>query len=134
MAYNQIFTIGVCTLNDDFEFVRDNPCNIMTLDNEIILCDDIYYPYNYIAGTKIFTVSEEDMFPDYQLKIPIVVHTLYGDFPDIFILNTDGTAHIDNSFYQPTFLTNGIMWNINANFYTPEIGNIYNDGSAPRNY
>lgn len=130
MAYTIIANIGVCDLNDDFEFVQDNPCNLMTLDNEIMLCDDIYYPYAYVAGTTIFTVSDAIMYPDFQMKIPIVIHTFYGDFSDILVLDTDGTAHVDNSFYQPMFLLNGIKWHINANFYTPAIGNIYNDGTS----
>lgn len=65
MAYNIIADLGEYITN----YPVNNKCNILTLDNEIMLCEDIVLS-EYNAGDTILTLSSPKMFPTNDIYIP----------------------------------------------------------------
>ena len=65
MPYNIIADLGEYTTN----YNVSNKCNLFTVDNEIMLCDDIELT-NYIEDSLILTLSNSDMAPDNTILIP----------------------------------------------------------------
>lgn len=64
MAYNVIADLGEYTS----PYNVTNKCNILTMDNEIMLCEDIVL--NSYNGNTILTLSSSGMFPSNNLYIP----------------------------------------------------------------
>ena len=137
MPYTIIGAKGEAVLYDDVntEFENSNPCNLMTLNNIGMLCDDIVID-SYTADNILITFSETNlMSPDYDLKIPVVItkdaSTTPTDSIEILEIHNDGTISLPISLTDAIVHTNGILFHFNSKYYTPAIGNIYDNGTSP---
>lgn len=127
MPYTIIGGIGVMTLADNCEM--NNPANVMTLNNQIMLCGNCTLT-NYIANSTFATLSESDMHPDDDIYIPICVNDASIRIAPLHI-NTSGELSLPFDYTNATVYLNGIQFTSNSKWYTPEIGNIYNNGTSP---
>ena len=126
MAYNRLGNIGVVTTANTVT----NPCNIQTLDNIIMLCDDVEL-INYTADDVILTLSDSSMFPAQDIVFPVCVTEQTGTRTAACTFHDDGTFTLPFSYTSATVHFNGICLHVNSVYYTPTIGNIYNNGSSP---
>lgn len=128
MPYGVIGGIGVMTPGTGV--TMENPCNILSLNNVIYLCDDMQLK-NYTAKSPLATLSEEDFFPSKEAIIPCFLEQ--GGTIELVALHLDmtGQFYLDEDVADGTLHTNGLCLNVNSRYYTPEIGNIYNDSSSP---
>ena len=131
MPYTLIGMIGTITLANNVSCSNSNPCNLMTLNNQVIICDDIEYSGKYIAYSTLFTLSDSSMFPANGIILPISVSTDYGIEQANCYIDSNGQVSVDNSYYNPLFLFNGFTFHVNDKYYNPTIGNIYNNGTSP---
>lgn len=103
-----------------------NKCNILTLNNVVMLCDNVTIT-NYAAGSTFLKLSDESFYPTTPISIPVVVNnelTFLG-------IDASGEFRLPKSYDNATVYLNGIMFSVNSKYYTPEIGNIYNNGTYP---
>lgn len=129
MPYSEIGNIGVMTAVTNASFAHSNNCNFLTLDNIGLICDDISWNGSYVSGTTLFTLTDTNMAPLYEIIIPIQVTSNNETNIEKLHILPNGSANVENSFYNPIFHTSGIQWNVNNKYYTPDIGNI-----DPANY
>lgn len=128
MPYTVIGGIGVMTLADNCEMT--NPANVMTLNNQIMLCGNCTLT-NYTANSTFATLSESDMYPDDDIFIPVVINDTNGVFLAILRISPLGELSLNTSMDNGIVYLNGIQFTSNSKWYTPEIGNIYNNGTSP---
>ena len=129
MAYTVIGGIGVMTLGEGV--TMPNPANVMTLNNQVMLCGDAELS-EYRAGSVIATLSEDSLCPGEDVVIPVCV-TSDGE-TRIAALTVNPLGEISLPFDYANGATvhlNGIQFTANSQYYTPEIGNIYNNGTSP---
>lgn len=136
MPYTIIGAIGECTLDDttNYAFINSNPCAFMTLNNIVMFCDDVEIK-NYTAETAILELPESSMFPAFDVLFPVIV-TDKSTTPNqisqtIAKAKNDGTIVLLESFTHAVVHLNGQNFHANSKYYTPTIGNIYNNGSSP---
>lgn len=127
MAYTNLAAIQPLVLETGFAFENSNPANFMTLDNIVMICDNIVVNGNYVKDSVFLTLQNLVMAPSTTIRIPIVVYSDDNYEIDILTINSDGEMSINNSFKNCTIHLNGICWQANSKYYTPEIGNIYNN-------
>lgn len=125
MPYGKIGGINAIQLEQGFSFENSNPCNMITLDNIVMLCDNVVVSGVYVKDSVFLTLTDEIMYPENEVKIPVVVYTDSNYEIDILTINSDGEMSINNSFYNCTIKLNGLCWESNSKYYKPEIGNIY---------
>ena len=125
MPYGKIGGVGTISLSTGFSFENSNPANIITVDNIVMLCDNVVVTGNYIKDSVFLTLSSTIMAPASTVRIPIVVYSDDNYELDILSINTNGEMSINNSFKNCTIHLNGICWQANSKYYTPDIGNIY---------
>lgn len=128
MPYTIIGGIGVMTLADNCQM--DNPANVMTLNNQIMLCGNCTLT-NYPANSGFATLSESDMYPDDDIFLPVVINDTNGVFLAILRISPLGELSLNTSMDNGIVYLNGIQFTSNSKWYTPEIGNIYNNGTSP---
>lgn len=126
MSYTVIGGIGTVTSN----FSISNPCNIMSLDNIVMICDDVEIS-SYIAGDVILTLSDNAMLPLSDLIIPVCITTNNQTVIKPLTISSNGELSLDENYTLATVHLNGICWHVNSTYYTPSIGNIYNNGTSP---
>lgn len=126
MAYTVIGGKGVITTS----FVTSNPCNLQTLDNIIMLCDDLEIT-NYQANDVLLTLSQPSMFPLTEIILPVCVTDSQGTRIAPLTINIAGELSLPFSYTSATVHLNGVCWHVNSKYYTPAIGNIYNNGTSP---
>lgn len=127
MAYTIIGGIGTITTN----FSTSNPCNMQTLNNIIMLCDDLEIDSPYTAGDVLLTLSDSSMFPDTEIIIPVCVTEGNQTRIAPLTINIAGEFTLPFSYTTAIVHLNGICFHVNSKYYTPAIGNIYNNGSSP---
>lgn len=128
MPYTIIGGIGEVEL--DSSASMENKCNILTLNNVVMLCDNVILN-EYLAFDPILTLSEESLFPDTEICVPVcITHESTTEIVPLYI-NTDGTLVLHESYEAATLWLNGICFNVNSKYYTPFIGNIYDNGTSP---
>lgn len=103
-----------------------NKCNILTLNNVVMLCDNVTIT-NYGAGSTFLKLSDEAFYPATAIHIPVVVNT---ELTYLYI-DTMGEFRLPKSYDSATVYLNGILFSVNSKYYTPEIGNIYDNGTSP---
>lgn len=128
MAYTQIANIGVITTN----FTSTNPCNMQTLNNVIMLCDDLEIT-NYNANDVLLTLSDSSMFPNTEIVIPVCVTEGIQTRIAPLTINIAGELSLPFTYTSAIVRLNGICFHVNSQYYTPAIGNIYNNGTSPLN-
>lgn len=128
MAYNLIAAIGTITTAHSIS----NPCNIMTLDNMVMLCDDITLTAAYQANRVLLTLSDNDMAPLTDVTLPICVSDGTQTEITTMTVHSNATISIGKTCSSGMVIhLNGICWHANSKYYTPSIGNIYNNGTSP---
>ena len=127
MPYTIIGGIGVMTLADNCQM--NNPANVMTLNNQIMLCGNCTLT-NYIANSTFATLSESDMYPYDDIYIPICVDDGSIRIAPLHI-SPLGELSLPFDYATATVYLNGIQFTSNSKWYTPEIGNVYNNGTSP---
>lgn len=133
MAYGMIAAIGECTLADqtNYSFINDNPCALMTLGNVVMLCDDVHITGNYTSGNTILTLPDSSMFPTQEMRVPIVISKNGTDYTYFLVIKTNGTLSLTQGNDNFDIHFNGLCFHVNCKYYTPAIGNIYDNGSSP---
>lgn len=136
MPYTIIGAIGECQLYDttNYAFVNNNPCAFMTLNNIVMFCDDVEIN-NYTAETTILKLPESSMFPSFDVFFPVII-TDKSTNPNqiaqtIAKAKNDGTIVLLENFTDAIVHLNGQNFHANSKYYTPTIGNIYNNGTSP---
>ena len=128
MPYTVIGGIGVMTLADNC--TMQNPANVMTLNNQVMLCGDAVLS-NYSANATFATLSDEGMFPTSVVVIPVCVTSESQTRLTYLTILTNGELSLPFDYTEATVHLNGIQFTANSKYYTPEIGNIYNNGTSP---
>lgn len=103
-----------------------NKCNILTMDNIVMFCDNVTLT-SYSAGSTFIKLSEESFYPSTPIAIPVVVNNTIT----FLSIDTHGELRLPNSYDNAIVYLNGICFSVNSKYYTPEIGNIYNNGTSP---
>lgn len=133
MAYNLIADIGEIQLaRSTYSFENGNPCNILTRDNIVILCDNILVD-SYTANSILATLSNPStMAPSHDIIIPIYRITNNSTYNAARLkINTNGELSVSSAATNGKILLNGICFHVNDKYYNPAIGNIYNNGTSP---
>ena len=126
MAYTHIAGIGIVNTAN----TMPNKCNIMTENNVVMLCDDVYL-HNYSANSVILTLSKPMMWPLTDIVTPVCVTDSQGTSVVPLTINTSGEFKLQSSYTQATVHLNGLCFNVNSKYYNPSIGNIYDNGTSP---
>ena len=126
MAYTHIANIGTAQSS----FTIANPANIQTLDNIIMFCDDIEIA-NYTAGDDIVKLVSNTMYPASSMIIPVCVTDSGVTAIEPLTIADTGELSLQSSHTLATVHLNGICFHANSQYYTPAIGNIYNNGTSP---
>ncbi len=128
MAYGLLAKIGVINTTHS----TANPCNIQTVDNIVMLCDDLDIS-NYTANDVLLELSAHSMRPDTEITIPVCVTEGSTTRIAPLTINIAGELSLPFSYTSATVHLNGVCWHVNSRFYTPAKGNIYNNGTSPLN-
>lgn len=128
MPYTVIGGIGEMELGEHSS--SENKANILTLNNVLMFAGDIVLQ-DYTAGEIIATVSDDAMKPALDIVVPVYLldDATFSIAPLIF--NTDGELQIPFDYENATLYLSGIVISLNNKYYTPEIGNIFNNGTSP---
>lgn len=128
MSYTVIGGIGEMLLEDVASM--SNKANVMTLNNVVLLCGDCTLAA-YTANSVFATLSEEDLYPGTEVRVPVCV-TSEGETRLTFLtVGTEGALSLPFDYASAVVHLNGICFNVNSKYYTPEIGNIFNNGTSP---
>lgn len=133
MAYNKLAAIGEYTFlaaNCD----SDNQCVLMTLDNILMFCGNINIR-STTSSTDILKLPDSFPRPTDVIYFPVYVHDNNANSNAIRMagIRTDGTFRLYTGYTNGTIRINGTCIHMNSIFYTPAIGNIYDNGSSPLN-
>lgn len=128
MPYTTIGGIGEVIIDSAAE--AHNKCNILTLNNVVMLCDNFTLT-DYLALDPILTLSNEDFYPLTDVVIPVFIEVNNTKELVPITLNTNGELTLENSYESAILYLNGCCFHVNSKWYTPEIGNIYDNGTSP---
>ena len=128
MPYTVIGGIGVMELAEGCTMA--NPANVMTLNNQVMFCGDAQLT-GYTAGSTFATLSEEGLFPEEPVVIPVCVTSGSSTSVVPLTVQVDGGLELPSDYTSATVHLNGVQFTANSKYYTPAIGNIYNDGTSP---
>lgn len=128
MPYTVIGGIGVMTLADNCSM--QNPANVMTLDNQVMFCGNATLT-NYTAGSTFATLSETSLAPDEAVIVPVCVTSEGQTRIACLSVGVDGALSLPFDYMEAIVHLNGVMFSSNSKYYTPEIGNVYNNGTSP---
>lgn len=128
MPYGVIGGVGVMALGEGV--TMDNPCNILSLNNVIYLCDDMVLK-NYTRTKTLATLSNEIFYPKKLAIVPCFLeHDGNVELVGLY-LNSLGQFYLSIDVADGILHTNGLCLNVNSRYYTPEIGNIYDNNTSP---
>ena len=145
MPYTVIGAIGELVLSDSATASNGNECVLMSLNNEVMFCDNIQVS-NYSSGEEFAVLPDEAMFPETSVAFPVKVTAKESAFtayehdngligahlPFAQLTITDaGALSIDRDLGNGTVYLCGLSFTANSKYYTPKIGNIYNNGTSP---
>ena len=134
MAYNKLAAIGEYTFKNTTNYTSNNKCVLMTLDNILMFCDNINIT-NYQGGADILTLPDSFPKPTDILYFPVSVYDNNASSSAFRLcsIRPTGTLRLHTSYTNATIRINCICIHLNSIFYTPAIGNIYDNGSSPLN-
>ena len=123
MPYNILGDLQTLTLSPSAEC--DNPCCILTINNDVMLMGNISLT-NYQAGT-MFATLPESMRPTDIVMIPAFLEeTLVR-----VTLNPNGELSIAQDANGETLYMNGVSFNVCDRYYSSSIGNNFSQGTSP---
>lgn len=123
MPYNILGDLQTLTLSPSAEC--DNPCCILTINNDVMLMGNISLT-NYQAGT-MFATLPESMRPMDNVMIPAFLN----DTLVRVTLNQDGELSIAKDANGKTLYLNGVSFNVCDRYYNASIGNNFSQGTSP---
>ncbi|WP_400250134.1 hypothetical protein [Methanomethylophilus alvi] len=123
MPYNILGDLQTLTLSPSAEC--DNPCCILTINNDVMLMGNISLT-NYQAGT-MFATLPESMRPTDNVMIPAFL----GETLVRVTLNPDGELSIARDVNGETLYMNGVSFNVCDRYYNSSIGNNFSQGTSP---
>lgn len=126
MAYTVLGNIGTITTSHS----TSNPCCIQSKDNIVMFCDDLDVS-NYTANDVLLELPDASMYPSTEIIIPVCVTENNNTRIAPLTVNIAGELSLPFSYTSATVHLNGICWHVNSQYYTPSIGNIYNNGTSP---
>lgn len=132
MPYRVIGAIGEMALATGVTMV--NKAAVMTLDNQVMFCGNMTIA-NYAQNTVLATLPDEQMWPSEPVVIPCWLQTNQSGNQQYTMvgigIQTDGTLVMGRNVQNGVLFLNGAQFTANSKYYTPEIGNIYNNGTSP---
>lgn len=123
MPYNILGDLQTLTLSPSAEC--DNPCCILTINNDVMLMGNISLT-NYQAGT-MFATLPTSMRPMDNVMIPVFLN----DTLVRVMLNQDGELSIAQDVNGETLYMNGVSFNVCDRYYNSSIGNNFSQGTSP---
>ena len=123
MPYNILGDLQTLTLSSSAEC--DNPCCILTINNDVMLMGNISLT-NYQAGA-MFATLPESMRPTDNVMIPVFLN----DTLVRVTLNPDGELSIAQDANGETLYMNGVSFNVCDRYYNSSIGNNFSQGTSP---
>ena len=123
MPYNILGDLQTLTLSPSAEC--DNPCCILTINNDVMLMGNISLT-NYQSGT-MFATLPESMRPMSNVMIPAFLN----DALVRVMLNPDGELSIAQDVNGETLYMNGVSFNVCDRYYNSSIGNNFSQGTSP---
>lgn len=123
MPYNILGDLQTLTLSPSAEC--DNPCCILTTNNDVMLMGNISLT-NYQSET-MFATLPESMHPTDNVMIPVFLN----DNLVRVTLNPDGELSISQDVDGGTLYMNGVSFNVCDRYYNSTIGNNFSQGTSP---
>lgn len=123
MPYNILGDLQTLTLSPSAEC--DNPCCILTINNDVMLMGNISLT-NYQSGA-MFATLPESMRPTDNVMIPAFL----GETMVRVSLNPDGELSIARDVDWETLYMNGVSFNVCDRYYNSSIGNNFSQGTSP---
>ena len=123
MPYNILGDLQTLTLSPSAEC--DNPCCILTINNDVMLMGNISLT-NYQSGA-MFATLPESMRPADNVMIPAFL----GENLVRVTLNPDGELSIAQDADGETLYMNGVSFNVCDRYYNSSIGNNFSQGTSP---
>lgn len=123
MPYNILGDLQTLTLSPSAEC--DNPCCILTINNDVMLMGNISLT-NYQSGA-MFATLPESMRPADNVMIPAFL----GETLVRVTLNPDGELSIARDVNGETLYMNGVSFNVCDRYYNSSIGNNFSQGTSP---
>lgn len=122
MPYNKLGDLNTLTLSNKAQC--NNPCCILTLDNNVILMSNIFLT-DYKSGEIIATLPSS-MRPTDDIFIPVYLDTTLIRVN----INSKGEIIIYQNATGGLYL-NGHTFNVCDKYYNKSIGNNYSQGTSP---
>lgn len=122
MPYNRLGDINTLTLSNKAQC--DNPCCILTLDNNVMLMGNIYLS-GYESGEIIATLPSS-MHPNNDIFFPAYLDTTLVRVN----VNSKGEIIIYQDATGGLYL-NGKSFNVSDHYYNSSIGNNFSQGTSP---
>lgn len=121
MPYTRLGDLDSLVLNN--KATCDNPCCILTMNNEVILMGNIYLN-DYTAGEVVATLPEsmrpnEDIFFSAYLDMDLIRVNVNSKGEIIIYQDATGGLYL-----------NGIEFNVNDKYYNSDLGNNYKQGTT----
>lgn len=130
MPYTVIGAVGEVTIVDDTMAAFDNRGNILTLNNVAMLCGDCTLS-DYVGGMPFAQFSEQAFDPAIELKVPVCVTSEGQTTIEVLTITPGGEIQLSKDYDSAIVHLSGIVMNMNSKYYTPEIGNIYDNSTSP---
>lgn len=112
------------TLTLEATATMQNACVILTLNNDVILMDNVTLD-GYVSGSTFATLPES-MRPMSEVRVPVFL----DDAPTALTVKTDGTMSIPTDATGTLYL-NGVTFNVCGTYYNSAIGNNFSQGTSP---
>ena len=129
MPYTTIGSIGEMTLGEGVSM--GNKMAMLTRNNIVCFGDDATL-MNYTAGQTLATLPDTLFRPLVTVLVPVCLTPSNG-IPSyaVMTVTTEGTISINENVDSGTLHLAGVCFTVNSRYYTPQIGNIYNNGTSP---
>lgn len=112
------------TLTLETTATMQNACVILTLNNDVILMDNVTLDA-YTSGSTFATLPES-MRPMSEVRVPVILN----DSATTLIVKPDGTMSIPTDATGTLYL-NGVTFNVCGTYYNSTIGNNFSQGTSP---
>ena len=123
MPYTILGDIQTLTLSPSAQC--DNPCCILTLNNEVQLMGNVILT-DYTADT-MFATLPESMRPTDDVMVPVFL----GETLVPLMVTPDGELSISQAVTSDTLYLNGVSFNCCDRYYNTDIGNNFSQGTSP---
>ena len=127
MPYTILGDIQTLTLSPSAQC--DNPCCILTLNNEVQLMGNIILT-DYEADT-MFATLPESMRPMNDVVVPVFLGGDTGAILVPLLVTAEGELSISQSVTSSPLYLNGVSFSCCDRYYNANIGNNFSQGTSP---